>query len=197
MHWCRASSSASAARPRCAACTSAKSQDDQGHHGERRDAHPQSVRARSGSARDAVHRCSAFMTTAIVSRNDALPGEETHVSVDSTGFGFRLTRGRTLTLQMDYGTCSAPRMRSKRASSASTSAGRGLLVSMGRTVKMNANSNHFRLAIARPRSRARAAGARAVCWPARLATAAPRSPIRPVRRSSPARSPSSAPAISF
>ncbi len=44
-----------------------------------------------------------FFDDGHVSRNEALPGEETHVSVDSTGMGFRLTRGRSLSLQMDYG----------------------------------------------------------------------------------------------
>jgi hemolysin activation/secretion protein len=44
-----------------------------------------------------------FFDDGHVSRNDALPGEETHVSVDSSGMGFRLARGRALSLQMDYG----------------------------------------------------------------------------------------------
>ncbi|HEX4152721.1 MAG TPA: ShlB/FhaC/HecB family hemolysin secretion/activation protein [Steroidobacteraceae bacterium] len=44
-----------------------------------------------------------FFDDGRVSRNDALPGEETHVSVDSSGMGFRLARGRALSLQMDYG----------------------------------------------------------------------------------------------
>jgi hemolysin activation/secretion protein len=38
-----------------------------------------------------------------VTRNDALPGEETHVSVGSAGIGFRLTSGRTLSAQLDFG----------------------------------------------------------------------------------------------
>jgi hemolysin activation/secretion protein len=44
-----------------------------------------------------------FFDDGHVSRNEALPGEETHISVDSTGLGFRLARGRTVSLQMDYG----------------------------------------------------------------------------------------------
>jgi len=44
-----------------------------------------------------------FFDDGHVFRNEALPGEETHVSVDSTGVGFRLAKSRTLSLQMDYG----------------------------------------------------------------------------------------------
>lgn len=44
-----------------------------------------------------------FFDDGNVYRNQALPGEETHVSVDSAGAGFRLARGRMLSLQMDYG----------------------------------------------------------------------------------------------
>jgi hemolysin activation/secretion protein len=55
--------------------------------------------------RDAATRCTvlAFIDDGHVSRHEALPGEEAHVSVSSAGMGFRLTSGRTLSLQMDYG----------------------------------------------------------------------------------------------
>jgi hemolysin activation/secretion protein len=57
------------------------------------------------AAGGAVARCTllAFIDDGHVSRNQALPGEETHLSVSSAGVGFRLTSGRTLSLQMDYG----------------------------------------------------------------------------------------------
>jgi hemolysin activation/secretion protein len=57
------------------------------------------------SVRAAATRCTvlAFIDDGRVSRNEALPGEETHVSVSSAGVGFRLTSGRALSLQMDYG----------------------------------------------------------------------------------------------
>ncbi|MDB6087942.1 MAG: ShlB/FhaC/HecB family hemolysin secretion/activation protein [Gammaproteobacteria bacterium] len=45
----------------------------------------------------------AFFDDGHISRNDALPGEETHQSVSSAGAGLRVTRGRTLSLQMDFG----------------------------------------------------------------------------------------------
>jgi hemolysin activation/secretion protein len=53
----------------------------------------------------AATRCTAlgFIDDGRVSRNDALPGEETHVSVSSAGVGFRVAGGRTLSMQMDYG----------------------------------------------------------------------------------------------
>jgi hemolysin activation/secretion protein len=56
-------------------------------------------------ARSAAMQCTlfGFFDDGHVSRNEALPGEETHLSVDSTGLGFRLARGRTVSLQMDYG----------------------------------------------------------------------------------------------
>lgn len=44
-----------------------------------------------------------FFDDGSVYRNQALPGEETHMSVDSAGIGLRLARGRMLSLQMDYG----------------------------------------------------------------------------------------------
>lgn len=54
---------------------------------------------------NAATRCTllAFIDDGHVSRNEALPGEEAHVSASSAGMGFRLTSGRTLSLQMDYG----------------------------------------------------------------------------------------------
>jgi hemolysin activation/secretion protein len=57
------------------------------------------------AAQGAVTRCSllAFIDQGHLSRNDALPGEATHDSVTSGGLGFRLTSGRMLSLQMDYG----------------------------------------------------------------------------------------------
>jgi hemolysin activation/secretion protein len=53
----------------------------------------------------ATTRCTAlgFIDDGRVSRNDALPGEETHVSVSSAGVGFRVAGGRRLSVQMDYG----------------------------------------------------------------------------------------------
>jgi hemolysin activation/secretion protein len=44
-----------------------------------------------------------FFDDGHVYRNDALPGEETRQSANSTGVGLRLSRGRYLSLQMDYG----------------------------------------------------------------------------------------------
>ena len=44
-----------------------------------------------------------FFDDGHLSRNDALPGEPTRLSVDSAGVGFRLNVGRTLTAQLDYG----------------------------------------------------------------------------------------------
>jgi hemolysin activation/secretion protein len=44
----------------------------------------------------------AFFDDGHVSRNDALPGEETHSFVDSAGVGFRLS-GRHVSMQLDYG----------------------------------------------------------------------------------------------
>jgi hemolysin activation/secretion protein len=57
------------------------------------------------AVRGAATRCTvlAFIDDGRVSRNEALPGEETHMSVSSAGVGLRLTSGRTLSLQMDYG----------------------------------------------------------------------------------------------
>jgi hemolysin activation/secretion protein len=57
------------------------------------------------AAKGATTRCTvlAFIDDGHVSRNQALPGEETHLSVSSAGVGFRLSSGRTLSLQMDYG----------------------------------------------------------------------------------------------
>jgi hemolysin activation/secretion protein len=54
---------------------------------------------------DGVMRCNAltFFDEGHLSRNDALPGEIRHQSVGSAGVGIRLTRGRNLSLQMDYG----------------------------------------------------------------------------------------------
>jgi hemolysin activation/secretion protein len=54
---------------------------------------------------DGVMRCNAltFFDEGHLSRNDALPGEITHQSVGSAGVGIRLTRGRNLSVQMDYG----------------------------------------------------------------------------------------------
>ena len=58
-----------------------------------------------GAIHDGLTLCNAltFFDDGRADRNDALPGEETHQSVNSAGVGFRLTRGRFLTLQMDYG----------------------------------------------------------------------------------------------
>jgi hemolysin activation/secretion protein len=57
------------------------------------------------AARGAAARCTvlAFIDDGHVSRNQALPGEETRLSVSSAGVGLRLASGRTLSLQMDYG----------------------------------------------------------------------------------------------
>jgi hemolysin activation/secretion protein len=58
-----------------------------------------------GAIHDGLTLCNAltFFDDGRANRNDALAGEETHQSVNSAGVGFRLTRGRFLTLQMDYG----------------------------------------------------------------------------------------------
>jgi hemolysin activation/secretion protein len=58
-----------------------------------------------GLIHDGATLCNAltFFDDGHASRNDALPGEATHQSVNSAGVGFRLTRGRFLSLQMDYG----------------------------------------------------------------------------------------------
>ena len=50
-------------------------------------------------------RCNAlaFVDGARVSRNQALPGESEHERVSSAGAGFRLNRGKALSLQVDYG----------------------------------------------------------------------------------------------
>ena len=45
----------------------------------------------------------AFFDDGHLSRNDALPGEPTHQSVDSAGVGFRMNVRRNLTAQLDYG----------------------------------------------------------------------------------------------
>lgn len=44
-----------------------------------------------------------FVDDGYLSRNEALSGEVSHDSVSSAGLGLRLTQGRTLSLQMDYG----------------------------------------------------------------------------------------------
>jgi hemolysin activation/secretion protein len=44
-----------------------------------------------------------FIDDGHLSRNDVQPGEAAHISVASTGVGIRVTEGRTLALQMDYG----------------------------------------------------------------------------------------------
>jgi hemolysin activation/secretion protein len=58
-----------------------------------------------GAIHDGATLCNAltFFDDGHAYRNDALPGEATNQSVNSAGVGFRLTRGRFLTLQMDYG----------------------------------------------------------------------------------------------
>jgi hemolysin activation/secretion protein len=50
-------------------------------------------------------RCNAlaFVDGARVSRNQALPGESEHERVSSAGAGFRLSGGKALSLQVDYG----------------------------------------------------------------------------------------------
>ena len=50
-------------------------------------------------------RCNAlvFLDGGRVSRNQALAGEPTHDTVSGAGLGFRLSRGRALSLQVDYG----------------------------------------------------------------------------------------------
>jgi hemolysin activation/secretion protein len=58
-----------------------------------------------GVIRDSATVCNllTFFDDGHVSRNDALPGESTHETVNSAGIGFRLARGRFLSVQMDYG----------------------------------------------------------------------------------------------
>jgi hemolysin activation/secretion protein len=58
-----------------------------------------------GAIHDGTTLCNAltFFDDGHAYRNDALPGEATHQSVNSAGVGFRLTRGRNMTLQLDYG----------------------------------------------------------------------------------------------
>jgi hemolysin activation/secretion protein len=58
-----------------------------------------------GSVRGGKTQCRllAFYDAGSVTRNDALPGEETHVSAGSTGAGLRLTSGKLLALQFDFG----------------------------------------------------------------------------------------------
>jgi hemolysin activation/secretion protein len=53
----------------------------------------------------ATTRCTAlaFFDDGHLTRNNALPGEESHETVNSAGIGFRLTSGRALSLQVDYG----------------------------------------------------------------------------------------------
>ena len=53
----------------------------------------------------AATRCNAlaFLDGARLSRNDALAGETARERVSSAGAGFRLSSGRSLSLQMDYG----------------------------------------------------------------------------------------------
>jgi hemolysin activation/secretion protein len=50
-------------------------------------------------------RCNAlvFLDGGRVSRNQALAGESTHDTVSGAGLGFRLSSGRALSLQVDYG----------------------------------------------------------------------------------------------
>lgn len=54
---------------------------------------------------DGVTRCNAltFFDVGHLSHNDALPDEITHQTVSSAGAGIRFTRGRYLSVQMDYG----------------------------------------------------------------------------------------------
>jgi hemolysin activation/secretion protein len=53
----------------------------------------------------AATRCNAlmFFDGGRVSRNQALAGESAHERVSGAGVGFRLSSGRALSLQMDYG----------------------------------------------------------------------------------------------
>lgn len=57
------------------------------------------------AVRGGAMRCTAlgFFDDGHVSRNEALPGEATHESATSAGVGLRVTSGRTLSLQMDFG----------------------------------------------------------------------------------------------
>jgi hemolysin activation/secretion protein len=69
-----------------------------------------------GAVRSGAMRCTAlaFFDDGHVSRNEALPGEATHESASSAGVGLRVTSGRTLSLQMDFGrvvSASDPRQR--------------------------------------------------------------------------------------
>ena len=54
---------------------------------------------------DGLTHCNllAFVDDGHVSNNDPLPGEDRHDSVSSAGVGLRLTHGRALSLQMDFG----------------------------------------------------------------------------------------------
>lgn len=54
---------------------------------------------------DGVTRCNAltFFDEGHLSRNEALPGEITHEWIGSAGVGIRFTRGRNISVQMDYG----------------------------------------------------------------------------------------------
>ena len=58
-----------------------------------------------GAVAGAATRCNAltFFDGGRVSRNQALAGEAAHDWVTSAGVGFRLTSGRAVSLQMDYG----------------------------------------------------------------------------------------------
>lgn len=53
----------------------------------------------------AATRCTAlaFFDDGHLTRNKALPGEESHETVNSAGIGFRLSNGRALSVQVDYG----------------------------------------------------------------------------------------------
>jgi hemolysin activation/secretion protein len=55
--------------------------------------------------REGLARCNAlaFFDDGHLWRNDSLPGETAHQSVNSAGVGFRLFFGKYLSLQMDYG----------------------------------------------------------------------------------------------
>jgi hemolysin activation/secretion protein len=57
------------------------------------------------AVRGAATHCTllAFFDDGHVSRNEALPNELTHEAVSSAGIGLRLTNGRMLSLQMDFG----------------------------------------------------------------------------------------------
>jgi len=57
------------------------------------------------AVRGGATRCTGlgFFDDGHVSRNEALPGEATHESATSAGVGLRVTSGRTLSLQLDFG----------------------------------------------------------------------------------------------